>query len=319
MKIIFFGSSKTSAEFLKSLPASVKVEAVVSQPDKPSGRGQNTRPTPVKELALKMGIRVLTPLKLDGPEFVAALKAISADAGVVVSYGRMIPLAALEQFRCGCFNVHFSLLPKYRGAAPMQWALINGERSTGVTTFIIEKGLDTGRIYLSKSVSVDDNDDTGVLEGKLLPLGIAAMNETLAIISTHVNAGMAELVKITEAQGTGASAAPSFTKEDSSIDWSAKASEIHNRIRGMVPWPVAHSSIDGRCLRIFESEIFYNNVAEGLKPGQIAGAEKGRGILVRCGEGTILLLSVQMEGKARMPAWQFWQGARLKIGDTFGK
>lgn len=310
MKIIFFGTPGVAVPFLAELCSSEEVAGVVAQPDKPAERGQKLKAPAVKTLAEEKGLRVFQPQK-PGDELAAGIKDLKPDVGVVVSYGRLIPESVFTAPAYGCFNVHFSLLPKYRGAAPVQRALMNGEAETGVTTFWIEKTLDSGPVLVQKKLKISPDDDAVSLRMKLGALGIEAMNETLARIKRGECAG-------TPQQGEP-TLAPALKKEDGRIDWKRPAAELHNLVRGTKVWPGAYVIIPGGKLAGHRLKILKVRVREDAPaggPGTVTGVEKDLGFVVKCGKGSLLVEEVHLENKNPVPAWSFWQGRQLNIGES---
>jgi len=317
MRILFFGTPQIAAEFLKDLLATADVVGVITQPDRPASRGQQLQAPAVKVLALEKHIPVFQPEKFT-PEVIEQLKALKPDIGVVVSYGKLIPPSVFTLPKFGCFNIHFSLLPKYRGAAPVQWALINGETQTGVTSFWIEKSLDSGPILVQKAIPVAPEDDSATLMRKLICLGIEVMHETL----DRVEAGNC----MGTPQEGEPSYAPSLKKEEGLIHWDRPAGEILNRIRGTKPWPGAYTFIGsgkltGKMLKIVSAHVVPQCPPEQgclpeSHPGQIAGVEKSKGFVVRCGSGFLQVDEVHPQDKKQMSAWAFWQGGQLNVGDS---
>jgi methionyl-tRNA formyltransferase len=312
LKIIFFGTPATAVPFLEELLKTEEVVGVVTQPDKPAGRGQKLSQSPVKALALKKGVRVFQPQVPDA-KLAEDIKKLNPEAGVVVAYGRLIPPEVFSAPAFGCFNVHFSLLPKYRGAAPMQRALINGETRTGVTTFWIEKTLDTGPVLVQKTVDLSGEDDALTLEQKLIPAGILAMNESIA----RLKKGDCKGIK----QEGEPSYAPGLKKEDGRLDWGWPALRIKNLVRGVRQRTGAFTVIPGGRLKGKRLKILKVHEAAGFVPafpasaGQIAGMEKDCCFIVKCGDGFIAVDEVHLENKKQVSAWAFWQGGSLGIGD----
>lgn len=310
MRILFFGTPAVAVPFLEDLLKYCEVAGVVSQPDRPSQRGQKLRQTPVKELALINHLPVFQPEKFT-PEAIAGLKSLKADVGVVVSYGKLIPREVFEAPALGCFNVHFSLLPKYRGASPVQAALVNGEKDTGVTTFRLEKTLDTGPVFIQKTLSITELDDTQTLFEKLTKLGLKAVAETLELLKSGQTAGTP--------QSGEPSYAPCIKKEDGKVCWDRSASEIFNQIRGLKPWPGAYTvigsgSLAGKALKLLKSSPAAQSGAP-RSPGTIVELIKQKGFLVQCGRDCLLVEQVRLENKQTADAWSFIQGSRLRAGD----
>ena len=309
MKIVFMGTPETAATALEELVSSQhKIICVVTQPDRPKGRGRKLTFPPIKDVALKYNLPLEQPEKVkNNPTFISSLKSIKPDIIVVVAYGKILPKEILTIPEYGCINVHASLLPKYRGAAPIQWALLKGEKETGITIMKIDDRLDTGDIILQKKIKISDEDNTETLSKKLFAAGRKLLLKALE----QIEEGKAKFVKQNEAEATNA---PSITKESGELDWRKPALEIHNRVRAMVPWPVAHTFFQRKLLKIWQTTL-YAKEAKSHLPGTIEQVVKGTGFSVATGAGAILIREVQAEGKKRMPAHDFVVGRKIKIGD----
>ncbi len=282
--------------------------AVWTQPDRPSGRGNKVTFSPVKEFALQNGLKVHQPSKIKTDKSKDLFRSHDADVAVVVAYGRILPEEFLVAPRRGCINVHFSLLPKYRGASPVNWAIINGEKETGVTTMFIEPTLDTGPILLQRSTPIGERETAVELMSRLAESGGDLCGETLTRLDS--------LTPRTQQQEL-ATLAPILKKEDGLIDWSTTAEEIERRVRGLQPWPNAYTKLNGRGLTIWSAEAVYSDVE--AEAGVIVNADKSE-LLVKCGANTALrLVEVQPEAKRRMPVRDFLNGTHLKIGDCLGQ
>lgn len=309
MNLIFCGTPRFAVPILERLLAEQHaVELVITQPDEPSGRGYEVRPPPVKQLAQKAGIQVFQPSKLKDPATQEFLSRFHPDAYVVVAYGRIIPPWMIELPRLGCINLHASLLPKYRGAAPIQWALIRGERTTGVTTMKIDPGMDTGDILLMRKEPIREDDTTETLSERLCTIGADLMVETLRGL---------ECGEITPRPQDHAQAtlAPMIKKEDGRIDWKMTAQEIAWRVRGFRPWPGAYTTFRGKSLHIWAAAVHSDEAHGSVKPGALA-ASAGM-LLVSCGQGTRLeVKELQVEGRKRISARDFLNGARLAPGEV---
>jgi methionyl-tRNA formyltransferase len=308
MKLIFCGTPQFAIPTLeKLLDEGFTIELVVTNPDEPSGRGYKPKPPPVKQRAERAGLRVFQPAKLKDPETQAVLSKLSPDAIVVVAYGHIIPPWMIDLPRSGCVNLHASLLPKYRGAAPIAWALIRGEHTTGVTTMKIDPGLDTGDILLQREVEIRDDDTTETLSQRLSEIGAGLMVETLQGIERG------EIVPRPQDHGR-ATLAPMLKKSDGRIDWRLKAVEIGWRVRGLRPWPGAYASLRGKTLHIWSATPAIARAPAGLEPGAIM-AEHGH-LSVVCGEGTLLeVKELQLEGRKRLSGREFLNGIRLAPGE----
>ncbi|MET0554834.1 MAG: methionyl-tRNA formyltransferase [Vicinamibacteria bacterium] len=308
MRVVFLGSGAFAIPCLTALlEAGYEVAAVVTQPDKEKGRGRTVTAPPVKPVALERGLPVLQPRRVKEPDAQEALRALAPDVQVVVAYGQILPTSVIEIPRLRTVNVHGSLLPRYRGAAPVQWAIVRGERETGVTTMLIDAGLDTGPTLLARTEPIRDDDTADVLEARLAALGASVLLETLA----GLDAGTLTAVP---QDATRATLAPIIRKEDGVVDWTAPAADIERRVRGFHPWPGATTTLAGRGLRVLRARV-----SEGSgEPGAVAAVDR-EGIHVSCGAGTrLVLLDVQPESKRAMPAAAFAQGARLAPGARLG-
>ncbi len=271
------------------------VSAVVTGMDKERGRGQKYTYTPVKEFALKYNIPVIQPEKLKDPNFIIQLKNLNADLYVVVAF-RILPREVFTLPSKGSFNLHGSLLPKYRGAAPIQWALINGEKETGVTTFMLEDKVDTGNTILQEKISIDDRDDFGILHDKLSILGSEVVLKTVNLISE----GKVELKKQNDLLS---SPAPKITKELTEINWEKSAEEIHNLIRGLSPFPGAFFKFKNKVIKIYKTNIIQ---AREFNPGKIKQTKKS--LIIECGKNSLDVLELQQEGKKRLKIEEFLRG-----------
>ena len=284
------------------IDAGCKMVGVYTQPDRPKGRGKQLAVPPVKELAQKYDIPVYQPLKLRQSEAVAELEALAPDLIVVVAYGQILPKRVLEIPAHGCINVHASLLPKYRGAAPINKAIIDGETETGITTMYMDVGLDTGDMLVKKALSIGPEETAGELHDRLASLGRETMEETLR----QLCAGTLQREVQDDEQSTYASL---MKKEDGRIDWSRSAQEIHNHVRGLDPWPGAYTTINGELLKLAETRP---EAAEGL-PGNVIAADKN-GVCVACGSGSLRIQQLQLAGRKRLAAADFLRGCPLEAG-----
>jgi methionyl-tRNA formyltransferase len=306
LKLVFMGTPEFAVSSLEMLIESEhEIAAVVTQPDRPRGRGLKLRASPVKELATGHGIRVLQPEKAREPAFIEDMRRIAPEAMVVVAFGQILPRELLEIPPHGCINVHASLLPLYRGAAPINWAIINGERETGVTTMLMDEGMDTGDILLQRSILINPDDTAGSLHDKLAPLGARLLMETLFLLKEG-------MLKPEKQDNQQASYAPSMKKDNGRINWSLSAEMILNRIRGLNPWPGAFTEYRGNSLKILSADAAHGKG----QPGEILAVDRDT-ILVACGLDAIQVLEVQPSGKRKMTAPEFLRGHRIKQGDFF--
>ena len=303
LRTVFMGTPDFALQTLQGLiDAGCKMVGVYTQPDRPKGRGKQLAAPPVKELAQKYDIPVYQPLKLRQPEAVAELEALAPDLIVVVAYGQILPKSVLEIPAHGCINVHASLLPKYRGAAPINKAIIDGETETGITTMYMDVGLDTGDMLVKKTLSIGPEETAGELHDRLASLGRETMEETLR----QLCAGTLQREVQDDEQSTYASM---MKKEDGRIDWNLSAQEIHNHVRGLDPWPGAYTTINGELLKLAETSP---EAAEGL-PGSVIAADKN-GVCVACGSGSLRIQQLQLAGRKRLAAADFLRGCPLEAG-----
>lgn len=310
MKLVFMGSGTFALPSLEMLLASSthRVTALFTQPDKPAGRGHRQRPPPTKELALAHGVAVHQPAKVRSLECIARIEKLAPDCIVVVAYGQIIPKAILDTPKHGIINVHGSLLPRYRGAAPIQWAIAEGETKTGVTTMLMDEGLDTGAILLVETVAIGPEDTTASLSPKLSLFGAGLLERTLDALA---EGGLSPIPQ-NDAQATKA---PRIKKEDARIDWRQTATQIACRVRAFDPWPVAFTELQNAVLRVWKAAP--STATSSREPGRIVGVH-ANGIDVACGGGTVIVLQeVQLSGKSRMAAANFAHGKRLGVTSRF--
>ena len=320
MKIIYMGTPDFAVGPLEALIAGGhEVLCVMTQADRPKGRGHKMQPTPVKEAALKAGIPVLQPAKMRDPVLWETLKAYGADLFVVAAYGKILPPEILSIPPRGCVNIHASLLPAYRGAAPIQHAVIDGQKETGITTMLMDEGLDTGDILRRYPVPVADDETGGSLFDKLAALGGEAILDTLR--------GMEEGSIVPEKQGEMTTPyAAMLTKESGNVDWGKSAEEIERLVRGLDPWPGAYSFLNGKMIRFKKTAIMPENAlpeeqdsdggAADRMPGSVFAGAGGR-LYVRTGSGVLEIKELQPEGKKAMPADAYLRGARMPAGSRF--
>lgn len=291
--------------------AGENIKAVVTQPDRKKGRGLILTPPPIKIEAERMGLPVYQPERVREKGFINLLNSIKPDAIVVVAYGQILPVEILEIPRYGCINLHGSLLPKYRGAAPIQWAIIKGEKKTGVTTILMDSGMDTGVILLQKEIDIDPEDTAGTLSKKLSSIGADLLLKTIKGLE------MGE-IKPRPQDHSLATYAPLLKKEDGRIDWGKGAEEIKNLVRGMNPWPGAYTFLEGRLIKIWDVDVISGQPDEVKgETGRIIYAGKN-GIMVSTGKDSILIKSLQLEGKQRTNSISFLQGHKIKVGGLMG-
>ena len=299
MKIIFMGTPDFAIPSLNILIESKhKVTAIVTGPDKERGRGRKISFTAVKEFALKNNLPVFQPDKLKDQNFIEELKKYNADVFVVVAF-RILPEEVFTIPSKLSFNLHASLLPKYRGAAPIQWALIKGEKETGVTTFALEEKVDTGNIILQEKIDIDPEDNFGSLHDKLSILGAEVVLQTVNLIEKGN-------YKLKKQDNNLSTPAPKITKEMTMIDWDKPAKEIHNLIRALSPYPGAYFELDDKIIKVYKSEIIYN---KNLESGKIFHDKSE--LIIGCGENSLLLLELQQEGKKKLTVEEFLRGFRF--------
>jgi methionyl-tRNA formyltransferase len=324
MKIVFCGTPQFAVPTLKFLLThdGFEVAAVITQPDRPSGRGMKVTASPVKEAAVAAGVPVHQPEKIRAPEMQATLEEIAPDCVVIIAYGQIIPARLLPIARHGWINLHASLLPKYRGAAPINWAIVNGETVSGITTMRIDAGMDTGEMLLRHEMEIGSNETAPELATRMSQAGAPLMLETLRGIAAGSLNGRAQ-------DATAATYAPMMKREDGRIDWSRTAQEIYNRMRGFAPWPGAFSTLRGKTCQILgrpvgtadaeeeKTGLDINEADDGRAPGTIHVRQNG--LYVSCGGATEMhVTSVKMEGSRAMDAVEYARGARLTEGERFG-
>ncbi len=302
MNLIFMGTPAFAVPSLERLHESRhKVVLVVTQPDKPSGRGKKLKKSEVKEKAEELGLEIFQPDKIKKEENIEVLKSYKPDAIVVVAYGQILSKDILNLPRLGCINVHASLLPKLRGAAPINWAIINGETKTGITTMLMDEGLDTGDMLLKTEVEIDENMNVGDLHDILMHKGADLLLETLEKLEKNELSPQKQ-------DDSLSSYAPMINKEDRKIKWKLTAKDIHNLIRGLSPWPTAYFTMDEDTVKVYKAS--YINDDSDYQPGYVIKANK-EGIFVKAGEGAVILKEIQMPGKNKMPVEAFLRGNKF--------
>lgn len=328
LKILFMGTPDFAQESLKSIyDAGFEIIGVVTNPDKPKGRGMKLAYSPVKEYALEKNLKIYQPIKIkNNTEFIDEIKTLAPDVICVVAYGKILPKEILEIPKLGCINVHGSLLPKYRGAAPIQWAVLNGDKTTGITTMYMNEGMDTGDMILKEEVEIGPEETTGDLWQKLSKIGGEILVKTLKLIEE----GKAPREKQTEE----ATLAPMLNKEMALIDWeNSDANKIHNLIRGLNPIMGAYSYIDGKKIKFWKSKVLtkeeffsyktefeeYEAKFNNLVPGTILIADDKDGLYIKANGGVLKILEIQGENAKRMPTADFLRGNHLIAGMIFSK
>ncbi|HIJ59154.1 MAG TPA: methionyl-tRNA formyltransferase [Nitrospirae bacterium] len=305
MSIVFFGTPSFAVPTLKALLSSgEKVSLVITQPDKTQGRGKKVIFSPVKEIALSEGLQVLQPERLRDKGLMRLLSTYSPDFIVTVAYGKILPKEMLEIAKYGAINVHASLLPLYRGSAPIQWALINGDNVTGITTMMMDAGLDTGDILLREETSISDNDNAETLTTRLSSIGAELLINTIK--------GIKENSIIPVPQGDGATYAPPIKREDGIINWQKSARDIFNLVRGLFMWPNAYSYLKGQMIKFYKVKALKGSGTAG----RIEDIVKGN-LIVGTGEGLLEIEELQAEGKKRMSCRDFLSGRRVSVKDDY--
>lgn len=311
LKIIFMGTPEFAVPSLEMLLAEgYEVAAVITQPDKPKGRGNKLSAPPVKEFALKHGLNVLQPSKIKTAEFVEQIRELKPDLLITAAYGKILSKELLEVPVHGCINVHGSLLPAYRGAAPLNWAVINGEKTTGITTMFTDVGLDTGDMLLKSEIDIGHDMTVGELHDKMAVLGAEVLKNTLVKLKNGT------LVRIPQDDSIS-SYAPMMTKELGLIDWNKTVLQIHNLVRGTDPWPGAYTFLNGNRMRIWRTDAACRGT-DGEPAGKIARVDSN-GILVKCSDGYILIKEVQFESSKRMNVSDYIRGHQINTGEILGE
>lgn len=319
MRVAFMGTPEFALPMLERLIASShQIVCVVTQPDRPAGRGHALTPPPVKVRALEAGLTVVQPEKLRAEKFHETLREFGADVAVVVAYGKILPKQVLETPRHGCLNIHASLLPKYRGAAPIQRAIAAGEETTGVTIMQLDEGMDTGPVVCAEPVEICDDDDSLSLGNMLSVLGAELMMRTLDRLEAEGR------LDLTPQDESAATYAPPIKREDARIDWSAGNLAVICLVRAMTPWPVAFTVVKGVEWKVMAVEPFTTSEGDPVRPGpevkagQVISLAKGRGIAVATGSGSVLLTRVQLPGRRVSDAADVINSRVLREGDVLG-
>lgn len=307
MRVVFMGTPEFAVPCLQKLiDCGHEVTGVFTQPDKPQGRKMILTPPPVKELAVANGIKVYQPLKMKDGTALEMLREADPELCIVVAYGKILPKEILEYPKYGCINIHASLLPKLRGAAPIQWSVINGYKKTGVTSMQMDEGLDTGDMLIKGELEIGENETAGELHDRLSQLGAEILEETVIALEK----GELKPEKQNHEEFTYASM---LSKELSPIDWTMSAQQVHNKIRGLSPWPSANAKLNGKTVKIHKSIL---SDAKGSFAGEVV--EAGKKLIVACGDmNCIEIINLQAEGKKAMSAADFLRGNPLVVGDKF--
>ncbi len=306
MRLVYMGTPQFAVGPLRRLAeAGHQIAGVVMRTDKPAGRGRSVSAPPVKAAALDLGLPIHQPKRVREPMFIEQLRQIDPEVIVVAAYGQILPKEILTLPKYGCINIHASLLPAYRGAAPINWAIIRGEMRTGITIMRMDEGMDTGAVLMQEGIPIDPEDTAGSLSGKLSALGAGLIVKTLPLLESGT-------LKPAAQDDAGATLAPLLKKEDGLIDWSLPAAEIHNRVRGLSPWPGAYTYLDGKMMKIAAAET-----APGSgEPGRLY-AKDNSALDIGTGKELLRVKTIQPEGKKPMPAADFLRGHRGLEGKKF--
>ncbi len=311
MKIVFMGTPDFAVPSLEMLVnEGYEVVAAVTQPDKPKGRGNKLTAPPVKEFALLHGVDVLQPEKIKTPEFIEQIRALNPDLLITAAYGKILTKDLLEVPTKGCINVHGSLLPAYRGAAPINWAVINGEKKTGITTMFTDVGIDTGDMLLKKELEINPDMTVGELHDKMAVLGAEVLKETLIELKKGT-------LKRIPQQDSESTYAPMINKELGLIDWNKTAQQVHNLVRGTDPWPGAYTFLNGNRMRVWKTSLT-NEKSDSHNIGQIIEVSDD-GILVKCSDEYILIREIQFDSSKRMRVRDYIRGHQIDAGEILGK
>ncbi len=310
MKILYMGTPEFAVPCLETLINSKhEIIGVFTQPDKPSGRGQKVNITPVKEKALEYNIPIFQPSTLKNIDVINQIQNLNPDLIVVVAYGQILPKEILQLPKHGCINVHASLLPKYRGAGPINWVIINGEKKTGITTMYMDVGLDTGDMILKEEIEIGEYETAGELHDRLMNLGAKVLDNTMALIER-------EEIKPIPQNHDESSYAPMLTKELGKINWSKSAEEIKDLIRGTIPWPTSYTTYKGQIMKIWKSRVIESSIVK--TPGKIVEVQKDC-ILVATGKNILAIEEIQFSGKKRMNVKDYLIGNNIEIGNNLGE
>jgi len=305
MRVAFMGSPEFAVPCLRAVAAAHEVVVVVSQPDKPAGRGGELRAPAVKVAAQELGLPIIQPKSARNGELAQALRDARVDVAIVVAYGKILPKDVLEAPPLGCINVHGSLLPKYRGAAPVQWAVIDGEAETGVSIMQLDEGMDTGPVWAERRVAIGPEETSGELLARLAPIGAAALIEALPVIASGTGRPVAQ-------DHARATHAKMLDKTDGAIDWAQPARAIAARIRGVDPWPGAYATLRGQPIKLFRAIVTERAAEAGA--GTVLAIDR-EGVHVACTGGVVAIREVQAAGKKRMAAQAFASGRGIAVGD----
>lgn len=310
LRVAFMGSPEFAVPSLEALRAQANVCLVVTQPDQPAGRGRQLTPTPVKQVALAHGLAVDQPPSVRKPTYAPKLAALDLDLIVVVAYGKILPPAILAAARLGCWNIHASLLPRHRGAAPIQWSILSGDEVTGVTLMQIDEGLDSGPMLLKQTLPIADDDTAGTLHDKLARVGAEVLLTGLAKLREGT-------LTPTPQDSSLVTLAPLLKKDDGRIAWSEPRKQVALRIRAMDPWPGAFTTLDGEALKLWRP-MMVEVACDGIAPGTVVDSHAGL-LVVACGDGALAMGELQLPGRRRLPAAALLAGRPIPSGAVLGR
>jgi methionyl-tRNA formyltransferase len=308
MRAIFFGTPDIAVPSLEALTSIAEVAGVVCQPDRPSGRGLELKPPAVKVRALELGLAVVQPTKIRTPDFFAWVTHQRADFALVLAYGRILPPGVLAAPARGCLNLHASILPRYRGAAPINWAIVRGEKETGVSLMQMDEGLDTGPVFAVRKTPIGENETAGELAPRVAELAATVVREDVPRVVRGELASVAQ-------DGSLATLAPILEKKDGRIDWTRPAAEVHDHARGMTPWPGAYTQIGGKLLKVLATRR--SPLKTTGEPGTIVAADAS-GVLVACRDAPLEIVTAQLEGRKALAARELVSGRALAVGARLG-
>lgn len=309
MRALFFGTPEIAVPALEALHEVAEIAAVVSQPDRPAGRGLALRPPPVKQRALELGLEVHQPTKVRTPDFAEWVASKQADVALVMAYGRILTQQVLEAPARGCMNLHASLLPQYRGASPITWAIVHGETETGISLMQMDAGLDTGPVYSMHRLTIQSEETAGELSERLSRLAAEVVRKDLA--------AAVERRLVAQPQDAGkATHAPILSREHGRMDWGRSARSLHDHVRGMQPWPGSWTRVHGKLMKVLRARVRSEEGQESV-PGTVLVADAG-GLVVACGAGALEVLQVQLEGRKAMGAREFVAGRGVRQGEVLG-
>lgn len=312
MRALFFGTPAIAVPALDALHRIAEIRGVVCQPDRPAGRGLELKPPPVKMRALELGLNVVQPEKIRTPEFAEWVRAAEADVALVIAYGRILPPAVLSAPRRGCMNLHASILPRYRGAAPITWAIVRGERETGISLMQMDEGCDTGPVYSIHRIAIGEG---ATADDLAVDLGALAAR----VVTEDLEKAVRGELPLAAQDGAQATQAPLLKKEDGRIDFNKPARAVHDHARGMTSWPGAFTTLEGKLFKVLATKVTSEGIEadEGPPPGTIITADKS-GITVACASGTVAILRAQAEGRKALNAPELVAGRTVRSGMTLG-